>query len=152
MKTKTFFLILAIVLIAGNMWAQNVQWLDDFEAVKSEAKSSGKYIFLNFSGSDWCIWCKRLASEVLDQQDFQNYAKDNLILAIADFPRGKKQSVALKAQNEKLAKEYGIQGFPTVLILDPDGKLVFQTGYRPGGAKPYVDHVKEIIKNHESKS
>ncbi|MFC1568626.1 thioredoxin family protein [bacterium] len=146
MKTKLLLTLLTSLVLVSNVMAQDKPWFDDFEAAKAEAKSTGKYIFLNFSGSDWCGWCIKLSDEVLTQKAFLNYAKNNLVLTIADFPRRKKQAESLKKQNEELAKKYKVQGFPTVMILDPDGNLVYQTGYRAGGAEVYVTHVQEIIK------
>ena len=146
MKKRKLLLILASLLVLGNLWAQGDPWYDDFEAAKAEAKSTGKYILVNFSGSDWCVWCIKLSDEVLKQDNFVAYAENNLVLFTADFPRRKQQPASLKQQNENLAKKYKIRGFPTVLILDPDGNLVQQTGYRQGGPDPYVKHIQEIIK------
>jgi len=148
MKTNIWLSILALFFLLTNGWAQNNPWFEDFQAAKAQAGKTGKYILLNFSGSDWCIWCKRLSNEVFVKDDFFQYANDNLILAVADFPRQNNQSAEIKAQNEALLKKYNIRGFPTVLILDPEGNLVFQTGYRQGGADAYVSHVKAIIEQH----
>ncbi|MBN1780730.1 thioredoxin family protein [bacterium] len=145
------FILFTVLLFAAGAYAQNGAWTDDFNAAKAGAKSSGKYIFLNFSGSDWCKWCIKLSDEVLSKKAFLDYAEDNLVLVIADFPRSKKQSDALKSQNESLLKKYKVRGFPTVVILDPQGNMVVQTGYREGGPEAYVSHVKEVIKMYESK-
>jgi len=51
----------------------------------------------------------------------------------------------LKAQNEALAKQYGVRGFPTILLLSPDGELIEKTGYQRGGAEAYVEHIKAIL-------
>ena len=49
------------------------------------AKKTNKPIFALFTGSDWCIWCKRLEGEVLSQDEFLKYAGRKLILFKADF-------------------------------------------------------------------
>ena len=36
-----------------------------------------------------------------------------------------------KKQNQGLMNKYGVRGFPTILILDPEGNLVQRTGYQP---------------------
>lgn len=43
-------------------------------------------------------------------------------------------------------KKYGIDGFPTALILDGDGNKIGETGYRKGGAAQYVAHLLDIKK------
>lgn len=120
-------------------------WSTDFPAASAAAKAGNKYMLIDFSGSDWCGWCIKLDKEVFSQKAFQDYAAQNLVLVMLDFPRTKPQSDAVKAQNKKLMNQYGVQGFPTVLILNPDGQLAEQTGYRPGGAESYVEHIKDII-------
>ncbi|MDA3926436.1 MAG: thioredoxin family protein [Kiritimatiellae bacterium] len=122
-------------------------WQSDFEVAKAQAKESGKPIFALFTGSDWCSWCVSLHDEVLSKSEFLKYAADELVLFEADFPRKKKISSADKKQNQALAAKYGIRGFPTVLILDAEGGKLAETGYKAGGPKVYVDHVKSLLKS-----
>ncbi len=124
-------------------------WEDSFDKALAEAKETGRYVLADFSGSDWCGWCVRLDKEVFSKSEFKKYAKENLVLFIADFPRGKPQSTKLKKQNEELARKYGIRGFPTVLILSPSGDEVGKTGYKPGGPEAYVEHLQKIIAAHK---
>lgn len=121
-------------------------WGTDFGKAQAQAKAEGKHLLIDFSGSDWCGWCIKLDKEVFSQQAFTEYAKDNLVLVLADFPRDKsKQSAGLKKQNKGLAEKYDVGGFPTVFILSPDGKLVNKTGYQPGGPEAYVEYIKKVI-------
>ena len=83
--------------------------------------------------------------EVFSQKVFKEFAADNLVLVELDFPRGKEQSEDLKAQNKALSEKYGIRGFPTILVLSPEGELIEKTGYQRGGAEAYVAHIKEIL-------
>lgn len=112
--------------------------MTDFEAAQAKAAAEQKPMLLDFTGSDWCGWCIKLDKEVFSQEAFQNYAAEALVLVELDFPRGKDQSAKLKAQNKALAEKYGIRGFPTILILSPEGELIEKTGYRRGGAESYV--------------
>jgi protein disulfide-isomerase len=151
MRNKLSFLFLLIFSFSIQLPAQDGRWLEDYEAGLAEAKATGKYLFLNFSGSDWCGWCIKLDEEVLSQKSFLDYAKDHLVLTVLDFPRSKKQSQALQTQNQNLARDFGIMGFPTVVILDSKGKLVAKTGYRRGGAESYVSHIRSLILEYEAK-
>lgn len=120
-------------------------WTTYSQAVLDKAKTENKYILLDFTGSDWCGWCIKLNSEVFSQPEFITYAKDNLICVEVDFPQRKKISAEQKKINEELANTMGVRGFPTIFILDPNGKVVGKTGYKQGGAEAYVKHIKEII-------
>ena len=121
-------------------------WMTDFEAAKAKAKSEGKHILLDFSGSDWCGWCIKLDDEVFSRAAFKEYADDNLILVLADFPNDKSgQSAVLQNQNKKLAEAFGIRGFPSVFILSSAGNSIAKTGYQAGGPHAYVEHLKKLI-------
>ncbi len=127
------------------------EWGTDFKKAAVVAKASDKYILLDFSGSDWCMWCMKLDKEVFSQNDFKNFVKDNLVCVLVDFPRAIKQTKKLKRQNKDLAQKYGVRGFPTIIILSPDGELVGKTGYEKGGARKYAQHLKEIIDEYKSR-
>jgi protein disulfide-isomerase len=127
--------------------ATEVSWLTDFAKAKETAEKEKKPILMNFSGSDWCGWCIRLDKEVFSQEAFKKYAKENLVLFVADFPRQIEQAEELKKRNGELAEEYGVQGFPTVIVAAANGDAKARTGYRAGGAESYVDHLKRIIKD-----
>lgn len=124
-------------------------WMSDFDAAKAKSKAENKPMLVDFTGSDWCGWCIKLDKEVFSKAAFKDYASENLILVEIDFPRRKEQSAELKAQNEALAEQYGIRGFPTILLMDSDGKVIERTGYRRGGPEKYVEHLKGILAGKE---
>lgn len=102
-------------------------------------------MLVDFSGSDWCGWCIKLEAEVFSQPEFKQYAQKNLVCVLVDFPNEKYQSEELKARNRRLSEQYAVEGYPTVLILSPGGKLVVTTGYQAGGALIYVNYLKQVI-------
>lgn len=120
-------------------------WLTDFEKAQKLAKDSGKPILVNFSGSDWCYWCIKLDKEVFHEKAFKEYAAENLVLMLVDTPSKTKQPAELKKQNDALKAQFSIRGFPTVILLDSEGKKVAQTGYKDGGAEKYVEHIKSLL-------
>ena len=83
---------------------------------QQEAKANNKLLLLDFTGSDWCGWCIKLNKEVFSKPEFKDYANKNLVLMEVDFPRGKSQGSDIKKQNEGLAQQYQIEGFPTALF------------------------------------
>lgn len=125
--------------------SSNITWVENLEDGIVIAKKENKNILINFTGSDWCIWCKRLNGEVFTQKQFADYAKKNLVLVRLDFPRNTPQSEVTKQYNNNLARKYGIQGFPTIILLDKNGNFVYQTGYQEGGADNYVKHLSQIF-------
>lgn len=139
------FLNKSAILIFFCMNLQAFEWLTDFKKAAADAKLSNKFILLDFTGSDWCGWCKKLDKEVLSTDEFKKYVDKNLICVSLDFPRNISQSVELKAQNNDLANKYKIEGYPTVIILSPLGELVAKTGYQEGGATKYIKNIEDMI-------
>ncbi len=142
-------LVLAAALVAlfpvHSLFAKE-GWRTDFKQAQAEAKAQKKYLLADFTGSDWCAYCIKLEREVFSQPEFEAYAKENLILVEIDFPRRKEQPAAEKLQNQQLAQELGIQGYPTVVVFDPAGKPVGALGYAPGGPQPFLDAIKKLPK------
>ena len=76
--------------------------------------------------------------------DFKNFARDQLVLVKLDFPRSIPQSAQVKARNQKLAQQYQIDGYPTIVVLDSAGKPVGRLGYQPGGPGPFIKELKKL--------
>ena len=135
----------ALCLTAAPSFAAGEGWTEDFEAAKTQATEQEKDLLMDFTGSDWCGWCIKLVDEVFSKDEFKTYANENLVLVELDFPRDKtKLSDETKAQNEKLKNEFGIRGFPTIILADNQGRPYAKTGYRRGGPDAYVAHLEEL--------
>lgn len=138
------------VLAAVSGAAESSGWLTDFEQAKKVAAEKKLPILMDFSGSDWCIWCQRLDSEVFTQKAFKDYAQENLVLFLADFPMRAKQSDELRAQNRKLQSTYKVAGYPTVILVNAQGDEKARTGYVKGGAEAYVEHLKGLLSGNKA--
>ena len=122
-------------------------WLNDYKKAQEEAKASNKFLLLDFTGSDWCGWCKKFDKEILSQSEFQDYARENLVLLELDFPRAKPQSPELRKQNQELADQYQVQGFPTIVVLNGDGQKLWQyDGYFPDGPAAFIAQLEKLRK------
>jgi len=138
--------VLAVFAYGHLATAGGKSWLTDFEEAKQLAAKRDVPILADFSGSDWCGWCIKLDREVFSKKEFLDYAKDNLVLLLVDFPSRTKLSAELTSQNKALAKKYGIRGYPTVLLLDAKGAILApRTGYQAGGAAAYVKHIESLL-------
>ncbi|MBE2205176.1 MAG: thioredoxin family protein [Chthoniobacterales bacterium] len=140
---KALSIATALVLSAASLFAKP-GWSEDYAASLAKAKADNKLVLLDFTGSDWCGWCIKIDNEIFSKPEFQAYAKDNLELVELDFPRGKTLPDKVKAQNEKLAQEFGIQGFPTIIVLNSKGKPVGKLGYMPGGPEAFIAELEKL--------
>lgn len=134
--------ILVTLLAATVLWQVNAAeatWLTDLPQAEAQAKTERKIVLMDFTGSDWCGWCMKFKKEVLDTTEFQNYAATNVVLVEVDFPRKKEQSAELKKANKALQDKYGVSGFPTLVVLNQDGKEIGrQVGYAKGGPAAFI--------------
>ncbi len=129
MKRHIITLIALLALVQVN--AAELDWQSDLPKAQAQAKTEKKLVMLDFTGSDWCGWCIKLNKEVFSKPEFIEYAKKNLVAVEVDFPNKKKLSAAQKQANDALAKKYGIKGYPTIIVLDSEGKKVGELGYKP---------------------
>jgi thioredoxin-related protein len=120
-------------------------WSSNFAAAQKEAAESKKDLLIDFTGSDWCGWCIKLNKEVFSQDPFKVGVKDKFVLVELDYPQDKsKLSAETLKQNQELAKKYPVGGYPTLLLVDADGKPFASTGYQEGGPEAYVKHLDEL--------
>ena len=108
-----------IILIFFSLTRSTAQINEQKDIAFELAKAENKPVFLVFSGSDWCLPCIKFEKEILNNLEFEEFAKNELIILKADFPQRKEQDKALVKQNEALAEEYNPQGyFPHLVLLD----------------------------------
>jgi thioredoxin-related protein len=134
--------ILITLMAVAALWQTNMAeaaWLTDLPQAQAEAKTENKIVLMDFTGSDWCPWCIKFKQEVLDTPQFQQYAAKNVVLVEVDYPRKKVQSDDLKKANAALKDQYKVDGFPTLVVLDKNGKEIGrQIGYEDGGPTAFI--------------
>ena len=146
-KLFTQFLSVCAVLTLGASAALAKEgWGENYEKATTQAKSENKLVLLDFTGSDWCPWCIKLDKEVFSQPEFKEYAAKNLVLMEVDFPQTKPQAANIKSQNDRLQTKYKIEGYPTVVVLNAQGKKVGELGYQAGGAKAFIAELDKLKK------
>jgi protein disulfide-isomerase len=138
MSRLALSLLAALSLLTFTAHAAS-EWGTDLPAALEQAKKENKLVLMDFTGSDWCGWCIKLKKDVFDTAEFKEYAKKNLVLVEVDFPSKKKLSPELKKANDALKNKYGASGFPTIVVLNSEGKQVWkQVGYMNGGPTAWI--------------
>ncbi len=153
MKTRLFTTVTILMMVSAALAAPTISeenavelnWMTDLNEAQQLATENGKPILVNFTGSDWCKWCIKLGKEVFSQQEFTDYATENLILVTLDFPRRTHQPQEVKERNQNYASQYKVRGFPTIMLLEANGDVIAQTGYQQGGAASYVRHLESLL-------
>lgn len=140
-------LVLSLTGCNNKSASYSLNWHTDLKEALALAKKENKVVLINFTGSDWCQWCKRLSDEVFSKNKFEEFAWNNLVLVKVDFPRNIELSNATKYYNQQLADMFGVEGFPTIILLDKNGQGILKTGYLAGGVENYIQQLKLYIPN-----
>ncbi len=143
----------ALVCLVAAEAAAGGLWETDFAEAAESAKAGNRYLLLDFTGSDWCGFCIKLNNEVFEKKPFKQYAEENLVCVIVDFPNQRSLKSSLKKQNDSMKAQYGVKGFPTVIVLAPGGDVVMQkVGYTSGEEDEYLEGLKAAIAEHREKN
>ncbi len=126
MKNLIVPIAVALTLSTASCARADQAWTSDYKKAQQEAKVSHKLLLLDFTGSDWCGFCFQLDRAILSQPQFKDYASKNLVLMEVDFPARKAQSVETRRQNLELKARYQVDGFPTLVVLNGEGKTVWR--------------------------
>lgn len=142
--------VLTIIAVIGLAFAaaaeEEVHWETDYDVALAKAEATGRFVFMNFTGSDWCIYCMLINKKFFKHEAFIKLAADHFVCLIVDFPRFKEQDEKLKKFNQELSQKHFVRGFPTIIITDRSGKAIGRSGYKQGmdGAQ-YVEHLTGLL-------
>ncbi|MCF7667233.1 MAG: thioredoxin family protein [Akkermansiaceae bacterium] len=110
----------SVASLAAPAFANTLEgWSTDLDKALADAKAGKKSVLVEFTGSDWCPPCIAMRKNVFSKKEFVQAASKNFILVELDFPKADK---ALAEKNKPLAEKYKIEGFPTVILLNSEGK------------------------------
>ncbi|MFH1258929.1 MAG: thioredoxin family protein [Elusimicrobiota bacterium] len=107
-----------------------ISWVYNLDEGLKSAKTAQKPLMVDFY-TDWCGWCKKLDRDV--------YTDARIIKLSEGF-------VCVKVDAEKYpadAQKYGVNGYPTIVFLKPDGTALDKiAGY--AGAKEFGEFMSKI--------
>ncbi|MGB0143541.1 MAG: thioredoxin family protein [Akkermansiaceae bacterium] len=128
-------------------------WTMDFDAAKKIAAEKKLPMLLNFTGSDWCGWCKLMDGNVFAKKPWTDYAAENVLLVTLDFPNDK--SIVPEKyvkRNQELKNQFGVRGYPTYIILESDGTTkIGQLGAgRDKTPESFISEFKNVVRMSEA--
>lgn len=130
----------------------SIRWLTNYEEAVSQAKEQSKPLLLFFTGTGWCPACAKLEEEVLHTYAFAEASGNQFIFMKLDFPQDRKFiDPQTSAQNRQLLKKFDVRSFPSVILYDAQQqRQIGITGYRPGGARQYSNHLNNMVRDYSS--
>lgn len=107
------------LLLVIPLWgADQLAWRTDFNKSLLEAQATSKPIFVDVY-ADWCEWCHKLDKEVYSDPAFIKYMNGYIPVKI---------NAEDNSGGTKFAQKYNVDGFPTLLVTDSQGKLINRIG------------------------
>ena len=89
----------------------NIKWWSDMSRASQEARDFKQPLVVDF-GAEWCGFCKKLEKETFPAPEVQAL-KDKFVWARVDTDA-----------TPEPARKYNIEGLPTILVLDGNGKVL----------------------------
>lgn len=102
--------------------AVEVDWSRDLPAALERARAEGKPVLVTFY-ADWCVWCRKLESTTLRDNEVRAVLRDRVIPVSLD----------VDGDGRELSNIYRVDGLPTILMLDGSGQEI---GRIPGYMSP----------------
>ncbi len=90
----------------------NLNWNTDLNSALSEAKATNKPLFIDFYAT-WCSYCKKLDENTFSDNRVQQKLNSKYVLVKIDTDK-----------NKDITSKYKIYGFPTMVLLDPNGNEI----------------------------
>ncbi len=146
MKAITWLASITAVALSASAFATTPKgWSTDLDKAIEQAKIQKKSVLVEFTGSDWCPPCIVMRKNVFSKKEFIDAASKKFILVELDFPKGDEE---LSAKNKPLAEKFQIEGFPTVVLLDSEGKEFtrFVASQFPK-VEDFLKHLEEALEN-----
>lgn len=108
----TLFAVLTLVVMPMLASAAEDGWLENIDEGLKQGGADSKIVMVDFTAT-WCGWCTKLKDEVFSTDEFKKTAGEKLVLVAIDADK-----------NRELVDKYKVEGFPTILFLDTDGREV----------------------------
>lgn len=149
---------LASQLTAQNMSTANpnmqnaprntIDWCEDYSKSKELSQRNSKPILILFTGTSWCPACMKLEREVINNPRFAQAVGNNFIFYKAEFSEPTEEAM-MRSPDKALVDRYGIKAFPTMIVIDGNGKQLFTVNYRAGGVDSYAQELNQKLQAYQ---
>jgi thiol:disulfide interchange protein len=112
--------------------AEEIQWVANISEGLKSARQANKPLLVYFH-ADWCSWCRRMVRDTLSAREVIGLSR-NFICVKVDTDK-----------DPQVSREYKVTGLPTIIFLDPEGKVIKRVvGFR--NSADLTGIMKEVMK------
>jgi len=114
-----FALVLAFTFCSATaQTSAGIQWIDnDITLAKKRAADTGKLLFV-YGYTTWCGPCVQMKKSVFPSSEVGDYYNKAFVNVKMNLEEG---------DGPQLSQQYQVQGYPTFLWLDSDGKMIHRS-------------------------
>ncbi|MCZ8145049.1 thioredoxin family protein [Flavobacterium sp.] len=122
---KLSFLLITTFFILNLSFAQ-VTKLDDWDSAKEQSELSGKKILIILTGAEWCKPCVKMEKNVMENQQFIDYANQNLIIFEINIPRNQNYNTKTMKDYLHFKNKYVTNALPIMILVDKNGTEILR--------------------------
>jgi thioredoxin-related protein len=122
---KLSFLLITTFFILNLSFAQ-VTKLDDWDSAKEQSELSGKKILIILTGAEWCKPCVKMEKNVMENQQFIDYANQNLIIFEINIPRNQNYNTKTMKDYLHFKNKYATNALPIMILVDKNGTEILR--------------------------
>lgn len=137
--------LIALLLMIASLTTAEAAFLEDYSEAAKLAVMQNKPLLLFFSGSDWSGLSMKMKNEIFQAEDFTQKLQDQLICVEIDFPRHHQIDSNFARRGEVLKNRYQVEEFPSLVLIDPEGRLIAKLGYLPEQAAPLAEDLLYLL-------
>ena len=111
------------------------------QGLVARAKTKHRKLVILMTGADWCGACKAMENGMLNTPEWQGFAEKEVVFEKFDYPNG---GEATTRAHEELKHLPGFQGYPTMLVVNGNGKILDMRVGFSGGPGEYISWIKSL--------
>lgn len=119
----TFSCITISAQLPKNVYNEDLNQMEQIDAAVKDAKETGRRVICQVGGN-WCIWCLRFADFITKDEEIASFIKDNYVYIHVAYAGSKSKDSEVAEQMMKRLGNPGRFGYPVMVVLDADGKVV----------------------------
>lgn len=119
------FSLLLSVGALGRAEESALVWETDYAKARKRALAENRPLFLYYTGSDWCILCRKLDKTIFSDQAIQKNLQENWVPVKLDELRKRRMPKARERHLDQVKRMYKIQAPPAMLLVDPSTETSF---------------------------
>jgi protein disulfide-isomerase len=117
-----------------------INWLKSYNDAVALSQSTSKPIVILFTGTGWCPACVKLEREVINRPEFAQAVGQRFVFLKAEFP-DYSESAVMASPYKPLLDRYGVNAFPTLVVVDANGQQLYTVNYQQGGPQAYAQEL-----------